>query len=191
MLSSRVSIASALGPVILALLLVLTWMHRPQPCTDRQLTAYITPIAAALGTLWRQSDMSRPNHLALNVPPGSDLDPRALQTDVDRWHRSLTLFRDTGLFARELISIDSLRILHVVYDVRPLSDSEWSAYWTIVWSGFPNRTNSQDSLVVSGRVCRVAHEMCRGWPCHGDTYVEVRNTRHGYVGCRVLLSGSE
>ena len=193
MLSPRVlSVAAALGVVMIAFLLALHHINRPQPCTDRSSTAYTTPIAAALSSVWRQPGMSRPARLALNVPPSLDLDLSALHTDVAGWHSALTLFRDTSWFAGGLISIDSLRVLHVVYDVRRLARSEWTTYWTTVWSvPGPKRGGSRDSLIVRGDVYRVGYESCRGWPCHGDTYVEVRQTRHGYVGCRVLLVGVE
>jgi len=186
------SVAVALGVAGAAVWLVLTTMTRPQPCTDPTSPAYSTPIGAALSSVWRQAGMRLPARLALNVPPNADIDLGLLDADVDRWHVPLTLFRDTSLFARARISIDSLRVLRIVYDVRPLTRSEWNAYWAMVWSGFPQTAErSRDSVIVTGSVHRVAYESCRGWPCHGDTYVEVRSTGSGYLGCRVLLSGVE
>jgi|SRR6267142_289 len=186
------SVAAALSVAGAAVWLVLTTMTRPQPCTDPTSPEYSTPTGAALGSVWRQAGMPLPAPLALNVPPTVDIDLGMLDADVDRWHVPLTLFRDTTSFARALISIDSLRVLRIVYDVRPLSRSEWSAYWAIVWSGFrPTADRSRDSLIVTGSVHRVAYESCRGWPCHGDIYVEVRSTGSGYAGCRVLMSGVE
>ena len=186
------SVTAALGVAGAAVWLVLTTMTRAQRCTDPTSPAYSTPTGAALSSVWRQAGMPLPPRLALNVPPNVDIDLSLLDADVDHWHVPLTLFRDTSSFARARISIDSLRVLRTVYDVRPLSRSEWNAYWAMVWSGFPQTgERSRDSIIVTGSVHRVAYESCRGWPCHGDIYVEVRSTGSGYTACRVLMSGVE
>jgi hypothetical protein len=178
---------AALFLVGLACWLLVRNYRAPPPCTNTDSVLYATPIAAALSSAWRYPKTGIPAQLALNVPPSESLDVRDLGTDANHWHTDLILLQDTSPFARTMISPDSLRSLGTVYDVRGLADTDWFA----IWNSFQSSFTDVDSLYLNGIVYRVAVETCRGWPCHGATYVEVRQSGGRYVGCRVLLLSGE
>jgi hypothetical protein len=169
----------------LVAILLFASCHRP---AER----FRTPIAAALTVLWNRTEDSPPPQLALNVPPSTALDLSSLQADVAGWQSRLTLFQDTSGCAQAIVPEDSLRALKRVYDVRALTLVEWQAVVARFFSehhGAP--TPADTSPTIHGMVFRVAYQWCRGWPCNGWAWVEVRSTRRGYAPGRTLLWGIE
>ena len=187
-----IAASTVLAAASLATWALLCCRRLSPPCTESSGRRSASPIAAALAAFWRQAGISQPSHVALNVPPDIDLALGELRRDFGQSSITLTLFRDTSWFASAVVSPESLRALKVVYDVRPLTPAEWVDRWAAFSSAFHSPTTPpEESAPVSGTVFLVAHETCRGWPCHGDTYVEVRRSRGGYLSCRVLLQGVE
>ena len=193
MLRRPIRLALAASPGLLGLLfwLALRASQTTSDCPTPSPLAYKTPFAAALDATWRNLQAPVPHHIALNVLPSIQLDTQRLNADVSRWHAKLDLFRDTAWFAHDMITADSLRSWHLVFDVRTLSPSEWNAYWTMLASAFTMTKDDSQHLDHLGAVYRVADEVSRGWPGHDDFYFEIRQTSRGYVACQLLASGSE
>lgn len=86
-----------------------------------------------------------------------------------------------------MISPSTLKQLHGVYDVRPVADSD---FFNLVGADFPQNPPGESPLIF-GDIYRVSYEACRGWPCHDMDFVEVRRVPKGYIGCRMLMMGTE
>ena len=151
---------------------------------------YRTPVAAALEVPWLRFMSSRPRQVSLNLPPSLHIDTAALRADIGLWSGALNLYRDSSWFASAIISPRAVKQLHGVYDVRPVADTDFLEMLERFELDFPP-PRSLDTPLIVGSIYRVSYEACRGWPCHDGDEVEVRRVPGGYIGCRMLMMGTE
>jgi hypothetical protein len=156
-------------------------------CATSAEVVYRSAVASALAGHWARAREQPPRNVNLYLPRGLTVDTVAIRQDFGKWSAHLSLL-DSSSYAQLPDTAGPPQMDRTIYSVRELTRAEWTKRWA---QFVGNSSPAEAPPVVRGRVFQVTFQWCRGWPCHGETLVELRQRSGGYVLRQHLLWGVE
>lgn len=147
-----------------------------------------SPIAAVLMVAWQWRNEPVPTTLYLNVSPTTPIDTMLFIDALPAEVSNLVLRRSSSPDPWSDISEDSLYSYHA-YLVRQLTQNEVDS---LITAGSITPTGccpgSKHYGIGTAEYYHVRYQRCRGWPCSGRAWVEVRSTNNRFRGTIFTLA---